>query len=431
MEHAPPALDFLAHQRYRVTELCAAEDMVFGLTENGVCAAHCIRSGRQLCVLNSDPSEIIRSLFHNRINRTLITVSVYAHDQFSCLRCRETKLARLREGVIENATPLYESESLRWPGFVEFDDVNGKVLTFSADRSTYKVWSMAEPSVVLYEFDDTALPNGVEEIKISPGIMLLIAKYDRQHATHIPLRILAIETGDILRDIRQPLKKGAAVDIIEQFNERLLLKQEGHPLLIIDLLGGSVLKVPHPFFDTPAAFIFLFENHTFLAFKDNTITVWNFKGEMLASFDDHRLYFPIPDVDHTSVIYITQSQETIISLCEDPPPTAAAVPVAAAAAAAATAEGGAADGSLMDDPPAAPAAPGPVVEQGGDESVAAADGGRAVSIHVSNVKTGKLLARIDQRALPHQANVTALCYSEETGDIITGNDRGYISVWSN
>jgi hypothetical protein len=28
--------------------------------------------------------------------------------------------------------PLFESESLRYPGFVEFDDVNGKVLTYSA-----------------------------------------------------------------------------------------------------------------------------------------------------------------------------------------------------------------------------------------------------------------------------------------------------------
>ena len=27
---------------------------------------------------------------------------------------------------------LFESESLKWPGFVEFDDVNGKVLTYSA-----------------------------------------------------------------------------------------------------------------------------------------------------------------------------------------------------------------------------------------------------------------------------------------------------------
>lgn len=27
---------------------------------------------------------------------------------------------------------LFESESLKYPGFVEFDDVNAKVLTFSA-----------------------------------------------------------------------------------------------------------------------------------------------------------------------------------------------------------------------------------------------------------------------------------------------------------
>ena len=32
----------------------------------------------------------------------------------------------------ENGFGLFESESLRWPGFVEFDDVNGKVLTYSA-----------------------------------------------------------------------------------------------------------------------------------------------------------------------------------------------------------------------------------------------------------------------------------------------------------
>ena len=54
-----------------------------------------------------------------------------------------------------------------------------------------------------------------------------------------------------------------------------------------------------------------------------------------------------------------------------------------------------------------------------------------MSIHVSNVHTGKLLARIDQRALHDHSNVTALCYSEETGDIITGNEQGFISVWSN
>lgn len=38
----------------------------------------------------------------------------------------------IRRGQPDAGFPLFESESLRWPGFVEFDDVNGKVLTYSA-----------------------------------------------------------------------------------------------------------------------------------------------------------------------------------------------------------------------------------------------------------------------------------------------------------
>lgn len=165
---------------------------------------------------------MVRSLFHNKANGTLITVSVYAEDQYACLRCRATKLDALREGVTSNAESLFASESLRWPGFVEFDDVNGKVLTFSADLSTYKVWSMAEPSKILYAFSEKDSSEGIIEIKVSPGIMLLVCKHEE---TYVSLRILSIETGETLRDFRQPIKKGKKTEIIEQFNEKLLLKQ--------------------------------------------------------------------------------------------------------------------------------------------------------------------------------------------------------------
>lgn len=44
----------------------------------------------------------------------------------------------IRRGQPDAGFPLFESESLKWPGFVEFDDVNGKVLTYSAqDRQVY------------------------------------------------------------------------------------------------------------------------------------------------------------------------------------------------------------------------------------------------------------------------------------------------------
>lgn len=38
----------------------------------------------------------------------------------------------IRRDQLDAGFPLFESESLKWPGFVEFDDVNGKVLTYSA-----------------------------------------------------------------------------------------------------------------------------------------------------------------------------------------------------------------------------------------------------------------------------------------------------------
>ena len=68
------------------------------------------------------------------------------------------------------------------------------------------------------------------------------------------------------------------MEFVEQFNEKLLLKQEDSPLKIIDLLTRSVVTVKNQHFRTPSAFIFLYENQTFLAFRGHEVTVWNFRG---------------------------------------------------------------------------------------------------------------------------------------------------------
>ncbi len=38
----------------------------------------------------------------------------------------------VRQGRPELGLPLFQAECLKWPGFVEFDDVNCKILTYSA-----------------------------------------------------------------------------------------------------------------------------------------------------------------------------------------------------------------------------------------------------------------------------------------------------------
>jgi len=85
-----------------------------------------------LCYLNVLPNEIIRSIFFNQVNNSVITVGVSSVNNFGTLRCRSTTLAHIKESKPELGTALLTSESLKWPGFVEFDDVNKKILTFSS-----------------------------------------------------------------------------------------------------------------------------------------------------------------------------------------------------------------------------------------------------------------------------------------------------------
>nr|GEX26760.1 hypothetical protein [Tanacetum cinerariifolium] len=64
---------------------------------------------------------------------------------------------------------------------------------------------------------------------------------------------------------------------------------------------------------TPSAFIFLYENQLFLTFRNRTVAVWNFRGELVTSFEDHLLWHP--DCN-TNNIYITSDQDLIISYCK-------------------------------------------------------------------------------------------------------------------
>ncbi|KAG5526929.1 hypothetical protein RHGRI_032998 [Rhododendron griersonianum] len=381
--HCSLVLPFLM-KRTKVIELVAAHDIVFALAHSGVCAAFSRESNKRICFLNVGPDEVIRSLFYNKNNDSLITVSVYASDNFSSLKCRSTRIEYIQRGKPDAGFPLFVSEYLKWPGFVEFDDVNGKVLTYSAQDSIYKVFDLKNYTL-LYSI----LDKHVQEIKISPGIMLLI--FNRAQS-HVPLKILSIEDGTVLKDFNHLLHRNKKVDFIEQFNEKLLVKQENENLQILDVRNAELKEVSRTEFMTPSAFIFLYENQLFLTFRNRTVAVWNFRGELVTSFEDHLLWHP--DCI-TNNIYITTG-----------------------------------------------------------------------SINISNILTGKCLAKINSsncnvevdgcyrsdstgcyrsdstsrnqyrsylmrnRVVEALEDITALFYDEERNEIYTGNRHGLVHVWS-
>ncbi|KAG8054972.1 hypothetical protein GUJ93_ZPchr0001g29474 [Zizania palustris] len=338
-------------KRSEIIEIVGASDIIFALSQSGVCAAFSRVSNQRICFLNGRPDEVIRSLFYNKNNDSLITVSVYGSENFSALRCRTTPIEYIRRAKPDAGFPLFETESLKWPGFVEFDDVNGKVLTYSAQDSTYKVFDLKNYTLV-YSISD----KNVQEIKISPGIMLLI--YSRKKSC-IPLEILSIEDGKCLKSFKHLLHRNKKVDFIEQFNEKLLIKQEGENLQILDVRNFQSIEVSRSEFVTPSAFIFLYEMQLFLTFR-------------------------------------SRNQDLIISYCKADP----------------------------NDPSS-------------EEN--------ACSINISEILTGKCLAKIKAGSLCKQKNsskfqstpsealgdITALYYDEEREEIYTGNRQGFLHVWSN
>ncbi|XP_072148994.1 uncharacterized protein [Setaria viridis] len=300
----PSVMKYLK-KRCKIIEILAAKDIIFTLSHSGLCAAFDRVTTKRIAFLNLSPDDVIRSLFCNKSNDSLITVSLYASDNFSTLKCRTTPIEYIRRNQLDAGFPIFESESLKWPGFLEFDNVNGKVLIYSAQDGIYKVFNLANYSF-LYSIPD----ENVQEIKISLGSMLLIS--DRM-PSYVSLKILSIEDGKPLKSFKHLLHPNKKIDFIEQFNEKLLVKQEGENLQIPDARHNSLIEVSATKFVIPSEFTFLHERNLFLTFRNRMVAVWNLRGEFVTSFEDHLLWH---DDFSTNNIYITNDQDRIISYCK-------------------------------------------------------------------------------------------------------------------
>lgn len=368
----------------KIAELVVAEDILFVLTQSGVCVALERLTFRLICYLNVEMDEMVRSLFFNKVSRSIITVSVYERDNFSSLKCRTTDLIDIKRKQPERGSPLFDSESLKYPGFVEFDDVNKKVLTHSAQHRVYKVWDLSN-----YDLCYTLREQDISEIKISPGIMLLI--FPKQES-HVRLKIICIETGEELRQFHHLLHRKKKIDFIEQFNEKLLVKQEAECLQIKDVRTNQMLEVRN-FATKPTTLQFLYENQLFLTFLKSTVLVWNFRGEMVTRFEDHTLWHQHSDCSMNNIC-INSQQDILLSYCQI----------------------------------------NGVTNFG--------------SINISHILTGKLLGKISvpdseppegftedekaqrQRQITALSDVTALLYNEEYNEIYTGNRQGMLHRWA-
>jgi hypothetical protein len=363
----------------KIVQIVAAKNIVFVLADSGLCAAFSSETDERICFMNLHPDDVIKRLFYNRTNDSLITVSSRSKMP---VEYRSTRIEYIRRAKPDAGIHLFQSESF----VVKFDDVNAKVLTYSAQDSIFKVFDLKNYTFLyLFSF------SNVDWINITSGIMLFIFK---RTSDHIPVKIISIEDGKVLKQFNCP-HWNREVDIIVS-NEKLVVKHDNVNLQILDLPSFKIkASVRRTEFMT-SRFIFLWKKQLFLTLKNQTNFVWNFRGELVTSLEDHFLRHPLWHPDFTNINYITSDQNLIISYCRD---------------------------------------------DSEDQSMVTNVIG---SINVSNILSGKCVAKINaakalecidssQTISVTEAleGITTLYYDEDRNAIYTGNRLGHVHVWSN
>lgn len=99
---------------------------------------------KEIFYFNKSNQEYVRSIFHNRHNQSIIIVSVTSKDDCNSLKCRSVQISDLGDPKDRaEGTKLFKDFVLRWPDFIEFDELNCKIITKHSTEEAYRVWSLS------------------------------------------------------------------------------------------------------------------------------------------------------------------------------------------------------------------------------------------------------------------------------------------------
>ncbi len=92
--------------------------------------------------MNLSDKDKIRSIFYNALNESVFIVSV-KEDRFGCskMKCRSLLIENIFNGSVK-FKKLFNGFILKWPDFIEFDELNSKIITKHSEEQAFRVWSL-------------------------------------------------------------------------------------------------------------------------------------------------------------------------------------------------------------------------------------------------------------------------------------------------
>lgn len=306
---------FLLSQRKIKDLICVTHEYIVTISEGGCAMYFHLDDDKNYGFINRNRIEFISNIFWNLINDTLCINYCLFDDSSSRTRLwkdrnrlysRVLPLRYLKEKQMHRWFPVFDSENLRHPGFLEFDSVNQVILTFSAPFNRYRLWKM-ESYEVMMTFDKKWM---LKELRLSPGALLLIDERCL-NTTYIQLHTFSFKNETFSKKLRCPVKANHSIDFIELLGSIFAIKQPKIALQMFNINTNESFHIEETSSLSSQHFIFLYQKRFMLLMLDIQIIVREFSGQIVTRinhsclFQDSMLYCP-------AAIYLPKEQDLLI-----------------------------------------------------------------------------------------------------------------------
>lgn len=153
-------------------------------------------------------------MFYNKCNDSIIIVYVIEGDQYeqSSLKCKS--ISDIRDPT-RHSQDLFKHFDLKWPDFIEFDEMNAKIITRHSAEGSFRIWDLTT-----YKFLYRIQGMDYVEFKVCAGLILMLKDVKDKS---IEMSLLNVNTGQCIVKLTF---KGVRSDIefLEQFNQKVLIK---------------------------------------------------------------------------------------------------------------------------------------------------------------------------------------------------------------
>lgn len=212
-----------------VTEIVLAGHVTCLLMDNGVAIAIDRGTHQKRCTLKDPLQFVVRTICYNCWNDTVIVVH-HSRIANNGLSISVFSCDRVRKGDPTPVPVAAELQSLLipYPGFIEFEELNGRIVTSTEQDQRFQFWDMENYKKVF------SVPNTeFKEIRIARGT---VAFFRQPKNNVLPVRLCSAINGQILAECNLSLHPNRDLRFLELCGCYLLLKQDGACVRVYDLL---------------------------------------------------------------------------------------------------------------------------------------------------------------------------------------------------